>query len=199
MARAQGARPIAAHAGYYAKGTNSAWDQISRRFQRSTTWRFPSPPGNGRDRLEKSRIEVRRATGSILEEYGISIANAKRGVVEATIASKSERIRVLSPTINHISSRPWNYCLSRKACRGLRALAAVGAGSPRAKRLRCAAHRSQLHARHHFGQGGLDLLARLQEIDPRLPVIVMTAWETSIWPSKRSSEERAISAEAMGK
>ena len=26
------------------------------------------------------------------------------------------------------------------------------------------------------GQEGLDLLARLQEIDPRLPVIVMTAW-----------------------
>jgi len=32
---------------------------------------------------EKARIEVRRATGSILEEYGISIANAKSGVVEA--------------------------------------------------------------------------------------------------------------------
>jgi len=27
------------------------------------------------------------------------------------------------------------------------------------------------------GQEGLDLLARLQEIDPRLPVIVMTAWK----------------------
>lgn len=33
---------------------------------------------------EKARIEVRRATGSILEEYGISIANAKTGVVEAS-------------------------------------------------------------------------------------------------------------------
>jgi outer membrane protein TolC len=33
---------------------------------------------------EKSRIEVRRATGSILEEYGISIADAKTGVVEAS-------------------------------------------------------------------------------------------------------------------
>ena len=32
---------------------------------------------------EKSRIEVRRATGSVLEEYGISIADAKTGVVEA--------------------------------------------------------------------------------------------------------------------
>ena len=32
---------------------------------------------------EKARIEVRRATGSILEEYGISIADAKAGVVEA--------------------------------------------------------------------------------------------------------------------
>jgi outer membrane protein TolC len=32
---------------------------------------------------EKSRIEVRRATGSILEEYGISIADAKAGTVEA--------------------------------------------------------------------------------------------------------------------
>jgi outer membrane protein TolC len=31
---------------------------------------------------EKARIEVRRATGSILEEYGISIAAAKAGVVE---------------------------------------------------------------------------------------------------------------------
>jgi outer membrane protein TolC len=33
---------------------------------------------------EKSRIEMRRATGSILEEYGISIADAKTGVVEAS-------------------------------------------------------------------------------------------------------------------
>ena len=32
---------------------------------------------------EKARIEVRRATGSVLEEYGISIADAKTGVVEA--------------------------------------------------------------------------------------------------------------------
>ena len=32
---------------------------------------------------EKDRIEVERATGSILEEYGISIADAKAGAVEA--------------------------------------------------------------------------------------------------------------------
>ncbi len=32
---------------------------------------------------EKARIEVRRATGSVLENYGISIADAKSGVVEA--------------------------------------------------------------------------------------------------------------------
>ena len=32
---------------------------------------------------EKARIEVRRATGSVLEDYGISIADAKAGVVEA--------------------------------------------------------------------------------------------------------------------
>jgi outer membrane protein TolC len=32
---------------------------------------------------EKARIEVRRATGSVLEEYGISIAEAKAGAVEA--------------------------------------------------------------------------------------------------------------------
>jgi outer membrane protein TolC len=32
---------------------------------------------------EKARIEVRRATGSILEDYGISIADAKAGIVEA--------------------------------------------------------------------------------------------------------------------
>lgn len=31
---------------------------------------------------EKARIEVRRATGSVLEEYGISIADAKAGTVE---------------------------------------------------------------------------------------------------------------------
>jgi outer membrane protein TolC len=31
---------------------------------------------------EKARIEVKRATGSILEEYGISIADAKAGAVE---------------------------------------------------------------------------------------------------------------------
>jgi outer membrane protein TolC len=32
---------------------------------------------------EKDRIEVRRATGTVLEEYGISIANARSGEVEA--------------------------------------------------------------------------------------------------------------------
>jgi outer membrane protein TolC len=32
---------------------------------------------------EKARIEVRRSTGSVLEEYGISIADAKAGIVEA--------------------------------------------------------------------------------------------------------------------
>jgi len=32
---------------------------------------------------EKARIEVKRATGSVLEEYGISVADAKAGVVEA--------------------------------------------------------------------------------------------------------------------
>jgi outer membrane protein TolC len=32
---------------------------------------------------EKARIEVKRATGSVLEDYGISIADAKSGVVEA--------------------------------------------------------------------------------------------------------------------
>jgi len=32
---------------------------------------------------EKARIEVRRATGSVLEEYGISIADAKTGVVQS--------------------------------------------------------------------------------------------------------------------
>jgi len=32
---------------------------------------------------EKARIEVRRATGSVLEDYGISVADAKTGVVEA--------------------------------------------------------------------------------------------------------------------
>ena len=32
---------------------------------------------------EKARIEVRRATGSVLEDYGISIADAKSGTVEA--------------------------------------------------------------------------------------------------------------------
>ena len=32
---------------------------------------------------EKARIEVRRSTGSILEEYGIAIGDAKSGVVEA--------------------------------------------------------------------------------------------------------------------
>jgi outer membrane protein TolC len=32
---------------------------------------------------EKARIEVRRATGSVLEDYGISVADAKTGIVEA--------------------------------------------------------------------------------------------------------------------
>jgi outer membrane protein TolC len=32
---------------------------------------------------EKARIEVRRATGSVLEDYGISVADARAGVVEA--------------------------------------------------------------------------------------------------------------------
>jgi len=33
--------------------------------------------------FEKARIEVRRSTGSVLEDYGISIADAKTGIVEA--------------------------------------------------------------------------------------------------------------------
>jgi hypothetical protein len=33
---------------------------------------------------EKSRVEMRRATGSILEEYGISTSDVKTGVVEAS-------------------------------------------------------------------------------------------------------------------
>jgi hypothetical protein len=33
---------------------------------------------------EKSRVEMRRATGINLEEYGISIADAKTGLVEAS-------------------------------------------------------------------------------------------------------------------
>jgi outer membrane protein TolC len=33
---------------------------------------------------EKARIEVRRATGSVLEGYGISITDAKTGAVEAS-------------------------------------------------------------------------------------------------------------------
>ncbi len=32
---------------------------------------------------EKARIEVKRATGSVLEDYGISVADAKTGIVEA--------------------------------------------------------------------------------------------------------------------
>jgi outer membrane protein TolC len=32
---------------------------------------------------EKARIELKRSTGSVLEEYGISIDAAKSGVVEA--------------------------------------------------------------------------------------------------------------------
>jgi outer membrane protein TolC len=32
---------------------------------------------------EKARIEMRRATGSIIEDYGISVADAKAGAVEA--------------------------------------------------------------------------------------------------------------------
>ena len=32
---------------------------------------------------EKARIEVRRATGSVLEDYGISVADARTGIVEA--------------------------------------------------------------------------------------------------------------------
>ena len=33
---------------------------------------------------ETNRVEMRRATGSILEDCGISIADAKNGVVEAS-------------------------------------------------------------------------------------------------------------------
>ena len=32
---------------------------------------------------EKARIQLKYATGSVLEEYGISIADAKTGVVQA--------------------------------------------------------------------------------------------------------------------
>jgi outer membrane protein TolC len=39
---------------------------------------------NAETAYEKSRIEMRRATDSNLEEYGSSIADAKTGVVEAS-------------------------------------------------------------------------------------------------------------------
>src|SRR6476661_3161753 len=49
------------------------------------------------------------------------------------------------------------------------------------------------------GKEGLDLLARLQEIDPRLPVIVMTAWgniDLAVESIKRGAR---LHPEALGK
>ena len=43
-----------------------------------------SAPDTPETSYEKARIEMRRATGFILEAYGISIAAAKTGVVEAS-------------------------------------------------------------------------------------------------------------------
>jgi outer membrane protein TolC len=38
---------------------------------------------------EKARIEVRRATGSVLEEYGISLETSKKGELSGTVTRSS--------------------------------------------------------------------------------------------------------------
>ena len=131
---------------------------------------------------EKARIEVRRATGSVLEEYGISIADAKTGVVERTIAkwqtlSKNERIRVLvADDQPHILEavelllKPQGIQVDCVRSPQL-LLEALGQSDYDVLLIDLNYTRDTTS-----GQEGLDLLARLQEIDPRLPVIVMTAW-----------------------
>jgi DNA-binding NtrC family response regulator len=46
----------------------------------------------------------------------------------------------------------------------------------RGARVRRRADRPELRARHDLGPEGLDLLSRIQALDPTLPVVVMTAW-----------------------
>ena len=127
---------------------------------------------------EKARIEVRRSTGSILEEYGISINDARSGVVEAepSPVSKSESVFWL-PTISRTFLRPSNCCSLRRASHVdcVRSpqllLEALGQSDYDVLLIDLNYTRDTTS-----GQEGLDLLARIQEFDARLPVIVMTAW-----------------------
>ena len=48
------------------------------------------------------------------------------------------------------------------------------------------------------GQEGLDLLARIQAIDSTVPVVVMTAWGTVDWLSKRCAAALAILCRSRG-
>ena len=65
---------------------------------------------------EKARIEVRRATGSVLEDYGISIADAKDrrcGGKPFPVSKKESAFS--SPTISLTFWRPWSCCWLRRA------------------------------------------------------------------------------------
>ncbi len=46
------------------------------------------------------------------------------------------------------------------------------------KGLRAVDHGSELHARHHFRPGGLEVIPKIQAIDNTFPIVVMTAWAT---------------------
>ena len=95
---------------------------------------------------------------------------------DQTLASKLES-GFWSPTISRTSSKPSNCCCSRRASTStcVRSpqllLEALGQSDYDVLLIDLNYTRDTTS-----GQEGLDLLARLQEIDPRLPVIVMTAW-----------------------
>ena len=127
---------------------------------------------------EKARIEMRRATGTMLEEYGISIEDAKdrrSGGGSSPVRQKESGFS--SPTISRTSSKPSSLLLQPQGIQVdcVRSpqllLEALGQSDYDVLLIDLNYTRDTTS-----GQEGLDLLARLQEIDPRLPVIVMTAW-----------------------
>jgi DNA-binding NtrC family response regulator len=136
---------------------------------------------------------LERAARGALDDYGISITDAKAGIVEAGIPTKEERIRVLAADDQpHIL----------EAVELLLAPQGIAVDCVRSPKLLLEA----LGERDYdvvlidlnytrdttTGQEGLDLLARIHELDARLPVIVMTAWgniELAVESIKRGARD----------
>ena len=160
------------------RSRNWARDRISRRFQPSTIWPWPSPRWWPRRPITKRRASKCGAPPApCLRSTASRLPMQKPASWRRTIPAKQERIRVLvADDQPHIL----------EAVELLLAPHGIDVDCVRSPQLLMEA----LGQRDYdvllidlnytrdttSGQEGLDLLARIQEYDSRLPVIVMTAW-----------------------